>query len=72
VKKPEEVMAILEDYDLAGTPRGAAQLAGCDHMTVAHNTLSTTVSIPSSANSSWARLMSWLPIPCPRWPGSAS
>jgi hypothetical protein len=36
VKKPEEVMEILEAYDLAGTLRGAAQLAGCDHKTVAH------------------------------------
>ena len=29
-------MEILEAYDLAGTLRGAAQLAGCDHKTVAH------------------------------------
>ena len=36
MKKPEEVMEILEAYDLAGTLRGAAQLAGCDHKTVAH------------------------------------
>jgi transposase len=36
VKKPEEVMEILEAYDLAGSLRGAAQLAGCDHKTVAH------------------------------------
>jgi hypothetical protein len=28
VKKPEEVMEILEAYDLAGSLRGAAQLAG--------------------------------------------
>ena len=35
VKKPEEVMEILEAYDLAGTLRGAAALAGCDHKTVA-------------------------------------
>jgi hypothetical protein len=27
-------MEILEAYDLAGTLRGAAQLAGCDHKTV--------------------------------------
>jgi transposase len=36
LKKPEEVMEILEAYDLAGSLRGAAQLAGCDHKTVAH------------------------------------
>jgi transposase len=29
-------MEILEAYDLAGTLRGAAALAGCDHKTVAH------------------------------------
>lgn len=29
-------MEILEAYDLTGTLRGAAQLAGCDHKTVAH------------------------------------
>ena len=36
MKKPEEVMEILEAYDLAGTLRGAAALAGCDHKTVAY------------------------------------
>jgi hypothetical protein len=36
VKKPEEVMEILEAYDLADSLRCAAQLAGCDHKTVAH------------------------------------
>jgi hypothetical protein len=30
MKKPEEVMEILEAYDLAGTLRGAAALAACD------------------------------------------
>jgi transposase len=35
VKKPEEAMEILEAYDLTGTLRGAAELAGCDHKTVA-------------------------------------
>ena len=29
-------MEILEAFDLAGTLRGAAALAGCDHKTVAH------------------------------------
>jgi transposase len=36
VKKPEEVMEILEAYDLTGSLRGAAALAGCDHKTVAY------------------------------------
>jgi transposase len=36
LKKAEEVMEILEAYDLTGTLRGAAELAGCDHKTVAH------------------------------------
>ena len=36
MKKPEEVMEILEAYDLAGTLRGAAALVGCDHKTVAY------------------------------------
>ena len=29
-------MEILEAYDLVGTYRGAAELAGCDHHTVKH------------------------------------
>jgi transposase len=36
LKRAEEVMEILEAYDLAGSLRGAAALAGCDHKTVAH------------------------------------
>src|SRR4051812_41335937 len=36
LKTPEEVMEILEAFDLTGTLRGAAELAGCDHKTVAH------------------------------------
>jgi hypothetical protein len=35
VKKGVEAMEILEAYDLTGTLRGAAALAGCDHKTVA-------------------------------------
>src|SRR3954451_14205366 len=35
LKTPEEVMEILEAFDLTGTLRGAAELAGCDHRTVA-------------------------------------
>ena len=36
MKKAEEVMEILEAYDLTGSLRAAAKLAGCDHKTVAH------------------------------------
>jgi Mu transposase, C-terminal domain len=36
VKKPEEVMEILEAYDLTGSLRAAAALVGCDHKTVAY------------------------------------
>ena len=36
LKSSEEVMEILEAFDLAGSFRGAAALAGCDHKTVAH------------------------------------
>ena len=35
MKRGEEVMEILEAYDLTGSLRGAAALAGCDHKTVA-------------------------------------
>lgn len=36
LKSSEEIMEILEAFDLAGSLRGAAELAGCDHKTVAH------------------------------------
>jgi transposase len=36
VKTSEEIMEILEAYDLTGGLRAAAVLAGCDHKTVAH------------------------------------
>ena len=36
MKKAEEVMEILEAFDLTGSLRAAAKLAGCDHKTVAH------------------------------------
>ena len=35
MKSAEEMMEILEAFDLVGTLRGAAVLAGCDHKTVA-------------------------------------
>jgi transposase len=36
LKKAEEVMEILEAYDLTGSLRAAAALCGCDHKTVGH------------------------------------
>jgi transposase len=36
MKRAEEVMEILEAYDLTGSCRQAAALVGCDHKTVAH------------------------------------
>jgi transposase len=36
LKSSEEIMEILEAYDLTSSLRGAAALAGCDHKTVAH------------------------------------
>jgi hypothetical protein len=36
VKSDEEIMEILEAYDLTGSFRDAAELAGCSHHTVAH------------------------------------
>src|SRR5919199_494660 len=36
LKTAEEVMEIVEAFDVTGTLRGAAALVGCDHKTVAH------------------------------------
>ena len=36
MKRPEEVMEILEAYNLTGSFRQAAVLVGCDHKRVAH------------------------------------
>ncbi|MGB0092723.1 MAG: hypothetical protein WBP81_09340 [Solirubrobacteraceae bacterium] len=36
MKKPEDVMEILEAYDLTGSFRAAAGLVGCDHKTVSY------------------------------------
>ncbi|MGA2929246.1 MAG: IS21 family transposase [Solirubrobacteraceae bacterium] len=36
MKKAEEVMEILEAFDLTGSFRAAGELVGCDHKTVAH------------------------------------
>ena len=35
VKSDEEIMEILEAYDLTGSYRDAGELAGCSHHTVA-------------------------------------
>lgn len=39
MKSAEEIMQILEGYDLTGSFRDAAELAGCSHHTVAHYVL---------------------------------
>jgi hypothetical protein len=36
MKHYEEIMGILESFDLTGSFRDAGELAGCDHKTVAH------------------------------------
>src|SRR5664280_1855388 len=36
MKSAEEIMNVLEAYDLTGSYRDAAELAGCSHHTVAH------------------------------------
>jgi transposase len=36
LKKAEEVMELLEAFDLTGSLRAAAELVGCDHKTVGH------------------------------------
>ena len=36
MKHAEEIMRILEAFDLTGSYRAAGELAGCDHHTVAH------------------------------------
>src|SRR5688500_1209454 len=36
LKSAEEIMQILEAYDLTGSYRDAGELAGCSHHTVAH------------------------------------
>ena len=50
-------MEILEAYDLVGTLRGAAELVGCDHHTVAHY-----VQEREAAGGEWKRKGR----PCPR------
>lgn len=37
MKRDEEIMEILEAFDLTGSYRAAAELAGCDHHTVARH-----------------------------------
>ena len=37
MKSDEEIMEILEAFDLTGSYRDAGELAGCSHHTVAHH-----------------------------------
>lgn len=57
MKRAEEVMEILEAFDLVGTLRGAAALASVDHKTVAHY-----VGEREAAGGDWRRSER----PCPR------
>jgi hypothetical protein len=43
-------MEILEAYDLVGTYRGAAELAGCDHHTVKHYVQRRAAGLPPDAD----------------------
>lgn len=56
MKRAEEVMEILEAFDLVGTLRGAAALANCDHKTVAHY-----VEEREAAGGEWRRARSAVP-----------
>jgi transposase len=49
IKSAGEIMEILEAYDLVGTYRGAAELAGCDHHTVKHYVQRRDAGLPPGA-----------------------
>jgi hypothetical protein len=49
IKSAGEIMEILEAYDLVGTYRGAAELAGCDHHTVKHYVERRAAGLPPDA-----------------------
>ena len=62
MKSSEEIMEILEAYDLTGGLRAAAALAGCDHKTVAHYVaLRDAGARPGSAacGGRWRSIGSW-------------
>jgi hypothetical protein len=47
VKSAEEIMEILEAYDLTGSLRDAGELAGCSHHTVKHYVASGVLLVAS-------------------------
>jgi transposase len=55
VKRNEEIVEILEAYDLTGSYRAAAELAGCDHHTVARYVALREVGQPPVAREHRAR-----------------
>lgn len=48
VKRNEETVEILEAYDLTGSYRAAAELAGCDHPTVRRYVIGSTPRMASA------------------------
>jgi hypothetical protein len=56
VKRSEQIMEILEAYDLTGSYRAAAELAGCDHTVRRH------VQLRAARNSPTARPVRARPI----------
>jgi transposase len=57
VKRNEEIVEILEAYDLTGSYRAAAELAGCDHHTVARYVALREIGQPPVAREHRARLI---------------
>jgi transposase len=55
VKRSEEIVEILEAYDLTGSYRAAAELAGCDHHTVARYVALRAAGEPATAREHRAR-----------------
>ncbi|QUY63368.1 Transposase [Gulosibacter molinativorax] len=49
MKSDGEIMEMLAAYDLTGSLRAAAELAGCSHHTVAHHVAARDAVVP------WAR-----------------
>jgi hypothetical protein len=47
VKSAEEIMKMLEAFDLTGSLRDAAELAGCSHHTVARHATSRAAAAPA-------------------------
>ncbi len=59
MKRDEEIMEILEAFDLTGSYRAAAELAGCDHHTVARYVALREAGQPPVAREHRARPIAW-------------